>query len=397
MIQQIAPFILICMSLTPLAMAQRREIPVIKWKLAAELPPSNGQSKSLGFAGAINGVNNNVFIVAGGANFPDGLPWEGGKKKYSNEMYVLERKGNKYIWNKKTKSTLPEPIAYCGNTSTAKGIVYVGGENENGISNKCFLLNWNADRNCMNVKSLPDLPVALTNVSVTHIGETVYATGGDEAKNSSNSFFRLDLNDSNAQWQTLPSLPIALANATAIAQSSGTGGKEIFVIGGRSKNVSGISDLHNTVFAFNPVRQIWRKCADISDGKTTTNLSAACGVAMGKNEILITGFDNGKVFHQIETLIAEIAIAKTPVEKQELTKEKNDLSIHHKGFDKSILLYNTISNTWMKISELPFPAHVTTTAVMWGNDMVISNGEIKPGIRTPNVMIGEVVGNKNKE
>ena len=51
----------------------------IKWKIAAELPASNGQSKSLGFAGPINGVNNNVLVVAGGANFPDGLPWEGGK------------------------------------------------------------------------------------------------------------------------------------------------------------------------------------------------------------------------------------------------------------------------------------------------------------------------------
>ena len=373
--------------------AQKKYSPVIRWKLAAVLPPARDQSKSLGFAGAINGVNNNVLIVAGGANFPNGMPWEGGGKYYSNEIFVLQKIGNKYSWNKKVKSILPEPIAYCGNTSTDAGIVWVGGENENGISNKCFLLNWNAERNEIDVKPLPDLPFRLTNVAVTHIDNVVYAAGGDEVKNSSGSFFSIDLSDQNPQWKTLPSLPIALANATAIAQSANNK-NEIFIIGGRSKTSSGISDLHNTTFIFDPLKQSWKKGADISDGKNTTNLSAASGVAFDKNGILITSGDNGKVFHKIETYISQIALTKNQQEKEELTKEKNNLSIHHKGFDKSLLLYNTISNAWTKIGELPFPAQVTTNAVLWGNNIVISNGEIKPGVRTPNVMIGEVVGGK---
>ena len=111
---------------------------------------------------------------------------------------------------------------------------------------------------------------------------------------------------------------------------------------------------------------------------------------MGKNEILITGGDNGKVFHRIETYISQIAQAKTAQEKEKLTAEKNTLSIHHKGFDKSLLLYNTISNAWTKIGEYPFAAQVTTAAVMWGNDIVISNGEIKPGVRTPDVVVGKI-------
>lgn len=393
MIQRITPFMLIFMLFPSQASAQKNNVPDIKWKLAAELPPSSGQSKSLGFAGAINGVSNDVLIIAGGANFPNGLPWEGGKKYYSNEIYVLEKNRNKFFWNKKITDTLPEPIAYCGITSTENGVVYVGGENEHGISNKCFLLNWDAEKKCINVRPLPNLPVALTNVAATNIGNIVYAAGGDEAKSSSNSFLSLDLNDSNQEWKALPSLPIALANATSIAQD-GAEGKQIFIIGGRTKTPSGISELHNTVFAFDFQKEKWEQRADIADGKNTINLSAACGVALGSNEISVTGFDNGEVFHQIETYISQIALAKTDEEKEKLTKDKNDLSIHHKGFDKRILLYNTINNTWTKIGELTFPAHVTTTAVMWGNGIVISNGEIKPGIRSPNVMIGEVVGNK---
>jgi N-acetylneuraminate epimerase len=390
MIQLKALLIFIMMSSTAISVAQKKPLLPIKWKLAAVLPAAKGQSKSLGLAGAINGVNNNVLIVAGGCNFPDAMPWEGGKKFYSNEIFVLQKTRKGYAWNKKITTLLPEPIAYCGITSTTKGIVYAGGENVNGISNKCFFLNWNSRKNVVEVTPLADLPIALTNVALTHIDNVVYAAGGDEVKNSSKIFFSINLNDSNAQWKILPDLPVALANATAIAQSGKTG-KEIFIIGGRSKTPSGISDLHNTTFAFDFAKQTWKKCADISDGKNTTNLSAAAGIALGKNEIVITGSDNGKVFHQIETLISEISKAKTPEEREKLTQEKNILSIHHKGFDKSILLYDTMSDAWTKIGQLPFPAQVTTNAVIWGNAIVISNGEIKPGVRTPDVVIGTIL------
>lgn len=367
----------------------QKPVLTISWKKISSVPDAGDAKTSLGLAGAINGVNNDVLIVAGGSNFPDKLPWEGGKKVYYDKIFVLEKNGYEYSWNKSLKSVLPESIAYCGNTSTPSGIVYVGGENENGISNKCFLLRWNKKENVVDAKPLPDLPLAVTNIAVTNIDDVVYAVGGDEQNNSSNSFFSLDLKDENLHWQKLPDLPVALANATVVAQNSKSG-KKVFVIGGRSKTPSGISDLHNTVFRFDIQKNKWKRCADISKGAHTTNLSAAGGVALGNNEILITGFDNGKTFHKIETLISKISEAKTPEEKQKLTKEKNNLSICHKGFDKSLLLYNTNSDAWTKIGELPFPAHVTTTDVKWGNQIIISNGEIKPGVRTPDVMAGKV-------
>jgi cyclically-permuted mutarotase family protein len=382
--------IIFLMILTGSISAQKIPVLSIKWKLATQLPASNGQSKSLGFAGPINGVNNNVFIIAGGANFPNGLPWEGGKKYYSDKIFVLQKEDNKFVWNKKVKKSLPAPIAYCGVTSTDKGIVYAGGENETGIPNKSWIINWDSEDKNIEIKPLPDLPLALTNVALTHIDNVVFAAGGDEATKSSNRFCSLDLDDKHAAWKALPGLPIALANATLITQKNGVE-KSIYLIGGRTKTASGISELHHTTFVFDLNKNEWKKCADISDGAHTTNLSAASGMALGDDEILITGFDNGKTFHKIETLIAKIAQAKTEQERQKLTEEKNNLSIHHKGFDKSLLLYNTNSDAWTKIGELPFPARVTTTDVKWGNDIVVSNGEIKPGVRTPDVMIGKAV------
>jgi N-acetylneuraminate epimerase len=370
------------------ALSQKKAVNHVEWKMAAQLQNTDG-STSLGFAGPINGISNDVLIVTGGANFQDKMPWEGGKKHYSKEIHVLQKCNDTYSWNKKVQSTLPEHIAYCGSTSTDLGVVYVGGENENGLSNKAFILKWNASKNEVKTKPLPNFPLAITNIGLTHIGNVIYAIGGDEATKSSDLFLSLDLNSSHPEWKTLPKLPIALANSVAVVQKD-KNGTSIYVIGGRTKTASGISDLHNTTFAFNIKKQIWKSRANISDGKNTTNFSAGAGVAVGNHFILIVGGDNGETFHKIETYLSQIAQTNSPEEKAKLAVEKNLLNTNHDGFYKGILLYDTLANSWSKIGELPFRAHVTTTAAMWNDKIVLSNGEIKPGIRTPDVMLGTI-------
>lgn len=365
--------------------AQKKDQFVIDWHLAAQLQNADG-TPSTGFAGAINGITGDRLIVAGGANFPGKLPWEGGEKHYSDEIHILQKVGSKFIW-KQANIKLPEPVAYCGNTSTPDGIVYAGGENNKGISNKAFLLKWNTEHHQPEINELPGLPVKVTNVALASIDNMVYAAGGDQEHGSSRFFYCINLKSHRPVWQPLPQLPIALANALAVTQT-GPDGTNIYVIGGRTKTPSGISDLHHTVFEYNTANCTWSRCADISNGEKIMNLSAAAGVPVGSHFILIAGGDDGIVFHKIETYLSQIAAARTAAVRERLTEEKNELNTNHKGFYKGILLYNTRSNAWMKVGELPFAAHVTTTATKWGNNIVLSNGEIKPGVRTPDVMLG---------
>ncbi|MDN3672921.1 galactose oxidase [Flavobacterium branchiarum] len=373
---------------TTVAFSQKTNISQVEWKRAAQLLNADG-SLSLGFAGPINGISNGALLVSGGANFQDKMPWEGGKKHYSKEIHVLQKTGDQYAWNKNVLTTLPEPIAYSGNTATNLGVVYVGGENENGLSNKAYILNWNANKNEVEIKSLPNYPIAVTNIALTHIDNVVYAIGGDEAKQSSDLVFSIDLNKANPEWKALPKLPIPLANSVAVVQND-KNGKNIYIVGGRTKTPSGISDLHNTTFAFNLKKQIWENRANISDGENTTNFSAGAGVAIGNESILIVGGDNGKTFHKIETYLSQIAKSDSDEEKARLIAEKNKLNTTHNGFYNAILLYNTHTDKWSKIGELPFLAQVTTTATIWDDKIVLSNGEIKPGVRTPDVMLGTV-------
>ncbi len=382
------PLSIVIMLLNTASCAQNPALEAIEWKRLATLPQENG-NPSIGVAGAINAVYGSSFMVAGGANFPDKMPWEGGRKYYSDNIQILQKQNGEYSWNKELKVKLPEPIAYCGMTSTPQGIVYAGGENDNGLSDKTFLLKISPSGKEVEIRSLASLPLPLTNIALLSIGNTVYALGGDGLTNSSSMFLSLDLDTESPVWKQLPPLPKALANTVAIAQE-GPEGINIYVVGGRSKNPSGISDLHSGLYVYSLNNKSWTRGADISDGKQISNFSAGTGVSIAKRYLLIMGGDNGVIFHRIESYLAEIANAGSAEQKAELIAAKNKLITEHKGFYKGILVYDTHQNTWSKIGELPFPAKVTTTAAKWGEEVILSNGEIKPGVRDPSIFLGTI-------
>jgi N-acetylneuraminic acid mutarotase len=356
------------------------------WGIIAALRNNDG-SASIGVAGAIGGVSNGVFIVAGGSNFLRGMPWNGGSKVYTNQIQVLQRKDSQYNWVGEITDTLPENIAYGGYTSTAKGIVCAGGENGKGLSDKAFLLNWDSLANKIKITPLPDLPAPVTNLALTHRGDTVYAVGGDQGKNTTRGFYSINIGEEHPRWKRLPNLPVPLANCAAVVQHNGQE-EFLYVIGGRAKTPSGVSTLHHTTFAFDLKSGLWKRLADISDGKDTLNLSAAAAIGLDGKYIAVFGGDNGIIFHQLEILMAKKAQANNQAQKDSLTEEIKNTDIRHPGFYKGILLYDTQKDQWKKAGQLPFPAHVTTTAVNWDGAVIISNGEIRPGVRTPLIMKG---------
>jgi N-acetylneuraminic acid mutarotase len=57
---------------------------------------------------------------------------------------------------------------------------------------------------------------------------------------------------------------------------------------------------------------------------------------------------------------------------------------NHPGFPKSILAYDTISDSWRNVGEAPV-GHVTTTTVGWRDRYIMPSGEVRPGKRSPSV------------
>jgi N-acetylneuraminate epimerase len=372
--------------------AQHKHVKNLRWTIATKLPAVPGLEKQLGLAGVFSGISNNVLLIAGGSYFPDKMPWEGGKKAHTDHIFVLQKNGaNKFTWLTSANAYLKNKIAYGASTTVANGVVCVGGETETANSSSdAFLMHWDAIYKKVVFHDLPLLPIPVANACITSIGKKVYLIGGESNGVPSAKAFSLDLAARHPQWEPLADLPIAMSHSVAVTQSNGEY-PCMYVIGGRSATPSGISELHNKTYCYNPITKKWTALSNISDGTATTNLSAATGVAIGTHHILIIGGDKGNVFHQIETYNYEINKTTNDSSKQHLQAEKIGLITNHEGFSRDVLLYNTLDNSWEKTDQLPGYGHVTSIAVKWGNEVFIPSGEIKPGIRTPDILRGEIL------
>lgn len=349
-----------------------QKILITKWDNPAEF---SGFPEQLGFAGMAVAKISDGFLIAGGANFPDNLPWEGGKKYFSDKIFFWDGVSqHPEILNIK----LPNGIAYSGYASFDNQLIILGGETSEGASRKVFSISKNG------ITELPELPESAVAPAVVKVESTIYLLGGDTGSKTSNRFISLDLTE-KSQWKTLPDMPITTANAGVFNI-----GNSIFVASGRSKNPNGISTLNTEVFSFDLKNHIWKKETEVTlDGEKTPFVASAF-FAYQDRYLVFSGGDDGKIFNKIETFLNRIANATNEKQKQQFIQEKNYLVKHHQGFNNRIFAYDTHTKQWTKSIRLPFTASVTTASLLDGNKFYIFSGEIRPGVRSPKIWVGTI-------
>lgn len=363
--------------------AQKRPGKIMQWNIAAELPSTDGHTRAHGLAGPVTGVHGDKLIVGGGANFPSGMPWHGGIKHYYKQLFVFEKNGARFILLK-DKVALPFNLAYAANCSSGSGIVVAGGENETGISKKVFLLQWNERNSEVAIKELPELPFAVTNAAMVADHNRVYLAGGETTEGVSRQFLLLDLDKIKNGWEKLPPLPNVVSHTVLVLQNGKTG-KKIYAAGGRRKNETGLSELYSSLFEFDLPTNTWNRKRSLPYA-----LSAGTGVAAG-NHLLLFGGDKGVTFQKTEQLIAAISRETNGAKKDSLFQAKIELQSSHPGFSNEILVYDVTRDEWTVAGHIPFETPVTTTAIQWNGSVIIPSGEIKAGIRTPNILIGKII------
>lgn len=353
------------------------------WMLAGTMPAAQGQTRALGPGGPITGISNGVLLVAGGSNFPDAMPWLGGKKKYYSEGFVFRRDKNDSLVPFQS-FRLPFSLAYAACCSTPGGVVVAGGENESGLSNKTFLLQWDEARQTVNILALPDLPFSLTNAAAAFHQQKVYLAGGERMNEVSDSFFFLDVSSGKKAWQALPPLPKRLSHAVMAVQGRGKAGC-VYVLGGRKKNAGTTSDLYASVLQFDLHKNQWSEKTSLPN-----TLSAGTGVSLGSQFIVLLGGDRGETFHNTEKLIEAVSKETSEEKRRVLNEEKAKVQAGHPGFSKQVLLYDTKNDLWKVIGIMPFDAPVTTTAIVWANKVFIPGGEVRAGVRTPGILAADI-------
>ena len=346
------------------------------WEVAATLPTDTNNNKHIGLAGPIVGVIDNELIVAGGANFPNGMPWDGGKKTYQKEVYFYDMEADGKI-NYSKSLIFEDSLAYAANVSYKNKIYSAGGERNGVATSDVFSYYLVGDK--LERTALTSLPMALTNGALTVVDDKLYFVGGENADLVSDKVFVYDLANQQKGWEQFAVLPNPISHSVVVYDDKGN----ILIIGGRKRNENSFSDIYRTVYNLTISTKTLSTLAELPEP-----LAAGTGVYYDGN-VLVFGGDNGSTFNEVERLIAAINLSDDHVEKEELINKKNTMQRSHPGFPKKVWSMNLNDNIWAPTTDMVGDSPVTTTAVLHGNIVVIPSGEIKAGVRTNQILIGK--------
>ena len=360
--------------------AAEAESAKFQWTQLPKLPDQ------FGFGGPFVGTHHGALIVAGGANFPNGMPWEGGAKVWHDKIFVLEQPDGQW----QSIGKLPRRLAYGVTISTDDGLLLIGGEEDGSMVADVYQLQWNPAEKKIDVVTLPPLPKPSTYISGGMIGSEVYiaaSTRSEGADRLDQKFFwSLDLNrleaagaDQSSLWRELEAWPGEPRHKAVVAvQSTGGQAKELFLFSGSNPrwNADGSPDLakfesYTDAYRYSPTKKSWKRLADLPvladdreiDGKELFvddrwPVVAATAIEVGQSHILVFSGSTGRYITK-------------PIETRPL-------------FSNKILAYHTITDSWIEVGRMP-QGVVTTTATRWREQedlIVIPTGEIKPGVRT---------------
>lgn len=356
-----------------------QEIPKLSITDLPSLPAKQEGLKSLGYAGMLGGVQDEVVIAAGGANFPNALPWEGGKKVWSDAIYILE--GN--AWRKSTKK-LPENLAYGASVATSDGILCIGGENEKMTSSAVFLLNYDPTNKNVQITDYPSLPEPLAYTSAVIEQEYVYVVGGKNSKKSTNSFYRLHLEERKA-WEKLTDIPGLPRAVHTIAIQETKDSRKLFVIGGRNQIAGEKSHPLTTYLSYDLTTKKWEDEGEVLIDSKPRVLMGASAQTMGSMHLMVYGGSDEVLFNELENLSIQLGIEHNDSIVDNLIKRRNDILNNHQGFSKDIIAYNTITKKWFVYDSLSTKIPVTALTFNDNDNFFIVSGEVSPGIRTPKV------------
>ncbi|MEN8773556.1 MAG: sodium/solute symporter [Akkermansiaceae bacterium] len=351
----------------------------LSWDRLPDLPDREG------FAGVYSGVvsegDEDFLVVAGGANFPDGRPWEGGKKIYYNDVYLLPLKEDGEWRTAVVK--LPVKIGYGMSVSLESGkCLFMGGKNDQGSRGEIFELSLLAGK--LKITGLGNLPRTISEGVAAVVDGEVLVGSGVDGKETLREMFKMVRPDPTAlEWESLGWPDNARGRMYPVGGSK-TG--MFYLFGGRDFADSE-EEKEDRIFGLDFLKDCWelevssgqwKRLADLPEARSA---APSMAVPMGASSLLMLGGV------PVEFLREQVAARP----------EINGQGMDHPGFPASILSYNTVTDRWADAGSLPLDgtfAPVTTPVVFWGEKVIIPTGEIKPGVRSPQVLIAEMGGTK---
>ncbi|MEG1749064.1 MAG: cyclically-permuted mutarotase family protein [Tannerellaceae bacterium] len=357
-----------------------------------KLPDLPGIADSIGVSAPFAGIHNGQLIVAGGCNFPDKPVTEGGAKRYYSEVFTLDIDQVGAKW--KVAGCMPYPVAYGASAVTPEGLICIGGNNSDSSLVRVCCLSWNDESGAIDSLLLPSLPLPMDNLSAVAVGHIVYVAGGNYAGEPSNRFLCLDLKQLEKSWQPLQSFPGAARVQPVLMAQQTAEGMCLYLAGGFQPIINGEAPAVPTeLLTYHPATKQWTVDGALpafKDG-TLRTFTGGCGVAYGDSSLLLMGGVNRDLFLAALDRPRQIEQAKATGNRLMLDslQAAGKAYMHHDvawyRFNTSLLQYNTFTRSWESLGEFEPLARAGAGIALHKNQLFIINGELKPGIRTPQV------------
>ena len=329
--------------------------------------PTEEQGFDKGVSACYCGVINGYLYIAGGCNFPDKPVAEGGKKRFYKAIYAakLNAEGDRLEW--KTVGQMPQPAAYGVSVTYENSLIFVGGNNETGGLTTAIRLRPTATG--MQQETLPSLPHALDNMAGAVVGHILYVVGGNCEGVATQKVWSLDLkNTAKEGWKEEPSIPgIARVQPIAAALAGGLLG----VWGGFApKTDSKAAQLAMNGASYNAGCGTWTALPVPTDALGEEVFTGgATAITTPQKGVVVVGGVNKDVFLAAINKLPEGYLLHEP---------------EWYRFNNRVLCYR--DGAWTQLLQHPSVARAGCALAYWDGWVYVVGGELKPGIRTPEIV-----------
>lgn len=319
--------------------------PELRWQPLPPLPDP------VGLAGTFAGVTGGALLVAGGANFPDRMPWAGGQKRWHDRVYILETPDG--TWREAGR--LPRPLAYGVSVSDADSVICVGGGDTSRHEDMVFRLRWREGR--LQIAPLPSLPTPLAFSAGAIVKRVLYVAGGTDAPGETralNRLFALALDSLESGWRELAPIP----GAGRLLPVAAARDHAFLLLGGAALERDAAGRLTRVY-----LREAWGYRPDAGWTRLADLPAPVAGApspapVVGDRVLVLAGDDGSRAGF-----------------------EPRD---RHPGFVPRLLTYDAAHDRWSTSDDVPAP-RATAPCVSWQGAFVIPSGEVRPGVRSPEV------------
>lgn len=330
--------------------------------------PAAEPGYSLGVSACYAGQIGDYLVVAGGCNFPEA----GKPKKYYAGVYAARMDRATLQW--RLVGFLPEAAAYGATVTCGDSLLFLGGNNTDHALAAVYSVRLNSVGTDVLINRLADLPATADNMAVALVGNDIFVVGGNQNGKPSADVLRYKLGAS-----TVSSANLRIPGAPRVQPVAAAYNDKLYVWGGFYADGEQ-SKVHTDGYVYDVNAKEWgalsAPCS--ADGEEMT-LSGGIAWADG-DHLYATGGVNRTIF------LDAISGRYECVKKDDYLKQPIDWY----KFSGNLYVFDAVAGQWLTTTFVNQAlARAGAQAVPTPLGVYYIGGELKPALRTPQIVIIE--------